>query len=271
MKLTSAFWISGVAYDLLIEQKYDIINYIEILKFTKLPRYSEFLATFVVLNLFILIFFRVFKKLINNKENILLLSLASLAFTLLPYCNINLPWIDLIINTETKCYPLLPYMSFFFGGIYVAKYKPKFNTKIFLVMFLYSIAYFSLINHNYLLLASRYPASITFILGGYLFIYLYYYITKFICIKVEKNTLLDSISSIGEDTLSFLVISNLLIFITQYIIIEKSIKINILQTFIVYFIILLICCLYAKSKKKIYFIINNENKKINDKEERYVL
>ena len=190
-RITVAFWISGLFYKLLIIKKYNILDYIKMIFFLELPGYSEFLASFAVLNLLILSCFKFLKLLVKRSKNIILIAIVSLIFALLPKIDIDLPWINLLIKTGSVSFPILPYINLFFIGIYFAKEKPKFNVLSLLTSLLCFGIYFILKQQETMLvLSSRFPPGIMFVMASYVFIYLYYYISKYIVLKFETRKLL---------------------------------------------------------------------------------
>jgi len=197
-KLIIVFYISGVTYDLLIEKNYEILNYVKILVFLKLPGYSEFLAAFAILNLCILVFFKFLKKITESKKALIICAIISVLSTFMPYEKINFPWANLLIGTLSTSFPILQYTSLFLIGIYFAKYKPKFDIRIFLFTIICSVFYIIKFKAGIEPIAGRFPPRIAFIVGSYMFLYLYYYITLWICSKFSENKILDFIAFIRK-------------------------------------------------------------------------
>lgn len=183
-KLIVAFYISGFAYEFFINQDYEIEKYIKILCFLKLPGYTEFLATFAVLNVFILVFRSKLKKISQNNNYIVIGIIISAFFSIIPTVKENIPWANLFIKTQSVSFPLLPYLNLFFIGIYIAKNKPKFNIVICIIAcFMWNIHLIMFLKH----LETRFPISLTYIIGSYLYLYLYYYISNYICMKLKSS------------------------------------------------------------------------------------
>lgn len=184
LKLNLIFYISGFCFDFFALRNMDLKNYVNILFFIRLPGYSEFLATFAVLNLFMLIFKNKIKKICKKNENIIIICLISLLFTLLPAIETSIPWVNLFIKTNIASFPLLPYLNLFFIGVYFAKNNPKFKIHILFISFSMLQIYLLM---DCLYLAERFPISLAYIIGSYIFIYLYYFVAEYLS-KVFKNS-----------------------------------------------------------------------------------
>lgn len=190
---------------MLIEKNYNISNYIRIILFFELPGYSEFLATFVVLNLFILIFFTLFKKIAENKIYLILFSELSLLVNFMPKINMDFPWKSLIIGDGTISFPILQYMSLFLAGIYFARVRPKFNIKVLIITVLLFIIHCIMEKQGIASLAGRFPPGMTFITGSYIFIYMYYFISKYIGEKFENYKWINLITLIRRKYTAILI------------------------------------------------------------------
>lgn len=186
-RLTIAFWISGFLYDYLMLKNNDVINYIKILFFLKLPGYSEFLATFAIIDLFVLMFINQLKFICKNSNYLFLCIGVSLIFTILPCVNNQIPWINLLLKTNDIAFPILPYISLFFVGIYFAKNKPKFSFIVFIIV---AIIIAILIKKDVFGVSNRFPISMQYIIGSSCLVYLYYYLSKLICNKLERNSII---------------------------------------------------------------------------------
>lgn len=183
-KLILVFYVSGFFYDFFIQRNHKISNYINILCFLRLPGYSEFLATFALLYLFILVFRNRLRKISQKNNYILICIVVSLLFTIIPPVAIYIPWINLILKTRSISFPLLPYLNLFFIGMYIAKNKPKFNVRMLLILFIMWYIHLIMFLYN---LERRFPVSLSYIIGSYLYLFLYYHISTYVCMKIKSE------------------------------------------------------------------------------------
>lgn len=66
-RLLICFYISGYGYVFLMTDDTDIVELLKVLLLWRIPGYSEFLLSFAMLNLVILVFFNVFRSISVNK------------------------------------------------------------------------------------------------------------------------------------------------------------------------------------------------------------
>lgn len=262
LKLIIAFWISGLVYNFLIEKDYNSINYIKILFFLKLPPYSEFLAAFIVINILLLLFFNLIKKISQNNIAIISLIVISLLLTLIPYKNIKFNWSELYFNTEKISFPIISYLSLFLFGICFSKYKPKFSIKLSIVMCIYFFICIILEKYYFKNWIIRFPPSLGYIILSFIPIYFYYYITKIIANILQENKFFNEIIIIGRYTLYFLLMSNIIIFIKKWMLNLGLIKIYKYSLLLIYFeivIVIYICMKIFVFIKKDLFEKNKKN------------
>ena len=189
------YFISGFLYEYLIRKNRVFFDYIKILFFLKLPCYSEFLLTFAILNVIILIFRKQLKKISENKIYMFICIAISIIFVLVEPIKKEIPYIYLLFKTNVMSFPILPYINLFFFGIYFAKYKPKFDREICIV--LYGLLCFHIIMNSEGF-ATRFPVNIAYISGSYAFIYIYYYIFNYIESKLNNKKWMGYISFIRK-------------------------------------------------------------------------
>lgn len=245
-KIIISFWIVGIAYNFFVNKDCNYLNYIKILFFSKFPPYSEFLMTFVIINLILLIFFNFIKKICQNDTRILIIILISLIFTILPYKNINFYWSELLIRTEKISFPVMPYISLFFVGVYFSKYKPKFSIKISIILCAYSLICLILKKCCFNNLFVRFPPNFAFITLSFVPLYFYYYVAGKISTIFEKNKMFNKLILMGRYTLYFLIISNIIIFIKIWMIDKGLINIKRYDFLLIYIEILVFACLSIK-------------------------
>lgn len=210
-----AYYISGLAYTVLVDGTFNLRILVRILCFQKIPKYSEFLLSFAFIYPLIYIFSKIFKKM--TSIHYLVLALLSFIFTFFDYSNIKIPLLGVFIGTTAfACFPIIQYSSYFLAGEYLAK-KDKVLDKLILGITLLGFTIFIGSIYIFKQLPERFPPSIFWIIGGYLFVYTYFILSKYLasCLK-ETNLIL----SIGANSLIYLVGSNLVIF-TCYNILSK--------------------------------------------------
>lgn len=245
IKLLIAFYISGISYFVIVYRSLDIFKIAEIFWLLYIPNYSEFLASFMILNLIILIFFNYFKKILENKKIFITCIVISLILTCIPYNLMKHPWLSLIIGRNGICFPILQYMSLFLFGMYFAKFKPRFRISTMLFTLIAFIIFEIGVSNNWNLVG-RFPPKILWIVGSYFFIYILYYFSVYICKRYEESNFLNFILFIGRNTLIFLIISNLIIFIFHRYIPYK--EVNVFLAINIYIFVTGMCYICSKIK-----------------------
>lgn len=207
IKTIGMFYISGIAYTVLVSHQFSFSSIIDIIIFKVIPNYSEFLLSFAFL--YPLVFLFALAKQKVKQVHLILIFTLSLFLTLIDYDTIKIPILGVFVGTNTfACFPIVQYISYFLAGIYMATHHKVIDKYIIIISimgFCY-FAFFCLNNHN---LPSRFPPTACWIVGGYIFVYLYYIISN----KISKYFIrLKFLFEIGQNTLVFLVISNIVIF-----------------------------------------------------------
>ena len=206
-----AFYLSGIAYTLLVANDFSFKSIIKILLLQKIPAYSEFLVSFAFLYPLIFLYTKIIHKTgkrINDSYYIILV-IASLLLTRIDYSAITIPILGILIGTDSfACFPIIQYLSLFIAGQYLASRDKVFDKYILSGSFLGFAVFLGYIV-IYDTLPQRFPPSTLWITGGYLFVYLHYIASK----KLQKlYRKCDVFLMIGSNSLVFLVISNLVIF-----------------------------------------------------------
>lgn len=117
-----------------------------------------------------------------------------------------------LVGTTTYCsFPLLSYSGYFIAGSLLAKYQVTFNKWL---LFVSGVAtgIFCACCKVQGRAPGRFPPTVCWIVGGGLFIYIYYCIFKLIS---QKGKEIKAFTFIGRHTLVWLTISNLLIFFVR--------------------------------------------------------
>lgn len=221
LKLLFAFYVSGIAFIALVENKifrWDFIKEILLLRY--IPGWSEFLIAFAVLMVVELVLFRMFQRLKGK----LLFAIAGISFlsTFIPYERITNPLAALLIGTvHYNTFPIVPYLFYFAFGVMVCKWadnplvETRKNQKLsFVLCTIASLAamFFAYLHNGQ---PMRFPPTWMYVFGGLLFVYSYYLVTKWITDK-KKNKVagiaFEYLCSVGSKSLFYLLVSNLIIF-----------------------------------------------------------
>lgn len=215
LRILIAFYISGLAYVILVQQKifrWDFIT--EILLLKKFPGWSEFLASFAAVLLVGILLFPVLKRM--NRWMMGAVVIISAVSCFLPYDRVHNSWLALFVGSrDFITFPVLQYGVFFAAGIWMCKKKIGWNLWILLGSIAASVPYLYIYLHDGYL-PERFPPSVYFIGGGCVFVYLYYLLSIGLEKTREKNRVLEWIASYleqtGRDSLHYLLMSNILIF-----------------------------------------------------------
>lgn len=239
LKTLVAFYISGLGYQFLIQKDFSLISISKLVILDLMPGYSEFLAGFFVLNLLTLIFFNQLKRIVKSKMTVLGIIFLSLISTQIPYDHVPTLQIGLLIgSTKFSSFPIIQYLGYYLLGMYFQQYKVKFNYKFVIVSILCSIIFLQYVIANHIP-PTRFPPSLRWIIGASGVLYGYYSISIWLSKKIKSN---NCIYLIGEKTLYFLVISNLMIFTFRGIF---NFQVNTTQTFFLFIAILVLCYLVS--------------------------
>lgn len=256
IKTLICFYISSCVYLFCVSYTFNIYTFLDIILLKSVAGYSEFLLSFALLYLIIYISFKYIKIIISKKIYLIMYTIVSLLLTFIPYHLITNNILGSIIGTtKFSSFPIMQYSSYFIIGAFIAKNKIIFN-KYILIFSILGTAFYYIYYLIFNLIPSRTPPNIFWITGAYLYIYLYY----IYCKKVDKKPFKIGIENIGKNTLLYLIVSNVFIFVLRYL--TRSIYIfNTQYVCLIYFVIILIIILICN------FIQNNiiQNKFIQSK------
>ncbi|UOQ46595.1 hypothetical protein MUN88_10795 [Gracilibacillus caseinilyticus] len=211
LKTLLAFYLSGIAFQLYVgEQPLNLDTIWPIVLLQVIPGWSEFLIAFALIIVFGVILFHGFRSL--SKRPVLLWATAAILLlaTWIDHSEIKSVYMGLLIGTDQfPTFPVLPYMPFYLIGIYFAKYRIGFRWKYLLFSMLgTSLFVYYLASHDFQL-PDRFPPTVYWITGSTFFLYIYYLISK----SMDKwSVRLKYLRIIGENTLFYLLISNMFIF-----------------------------------------------------------
>ena len=210
LKLLTAFYISGIAFRILFEKKaIDILDILKIILLADIPGYSEFLASFAIITLLALVLFKLIKTILSNKLYFWLLNIFLLLTTFIPYEQITINQIGLLIGTNKfACFPVIQYSPLYLIGIYFARHQIKFNRMALLISSAFTLSFISYFLYTHKL-PNRFPPSLFWIVGSALFLYIYFLGSNLLAAKLKKIELLDKL---GKNVLFYLLVSNIFIF-----------------------------------------------------------
>lgn len=233
-KTLVAFYISGICYCAILKRGISESWILKILLLEKIPGYSEFLISFALVSLVGLIFFIPLQKLLKHKWLALGGGMLLLLTTFIPYQKVTCTQLGLLIGTKKfAAFPVLQYFPLWLAGAFFAKYKIKWNRNIFVTTFWCSVTYL-ISKHFKSPLLVRFSPSALWIISPLFFIYCYYLSSNFF----SKYTWTTSIIKIGQNTLFYLLSSNIIIFILTTLEMNKiSLFYSILLTILILFII----------------------------------
>ncbi len=215
LKSLLAFYICGIGYYV----RGTVQDWESVILLQRLPGMTEFLFSFSLMYILILIFRGQLKKLsLENGIGISVISLA--AIVIFPFEIITDPVMGSIFGTTSYySFPLMAYLVYFIMGSLLAKYQVVFEKCLFLLTCVSTGTFFYFCRRNGTL-PGRFPPTVWWILGGSLFIYIYYCIFKLIS---QKGMEIKPLVFMGRHTLVFLVVSDLLLFILWNNLIDEKI------------------------------------------------
>lgn len=214
-----AFYFSALTWKVLINHQLSIKSFLAILLLLRVPPYSEFLLTFFLAGLVFFIFKKQMAFIILNGKNMLWVIFGLLLLSLLPFLNIyptvtlfGKPvqldfYIGLVLGSSDSYFPLVSYFIFFILGMWFQKNKTGFSKTIALVSLtgtLIFIIYFILFNKA----PKRFPPSPVWTIGSLAFVYGYFLLSR----KIKSRLLHPFLNTVGENSLIYLLLSNVLIF-----------------------------------------------------------
>lgn len=205
--LLLAAWISAFAFALLVDRApLTWALGLDVLSLRRLFGWSEFLASFFMLYLLLALF----------RPLILRMALDPLSFGLAVALAFASTWIvvdlwlpasaTLVGTTLFASFPLLPYLPWFLVGIRLGRSGGKLSRGYWAVAVLCSGALAFHVQQAGVL-PGRFPPTVLWVIGPALALALYWALARFLAARMPKVLLLP-----GRHVLSYLLVSNLLIF-----------------------------------------------------------
>lgn len=209
-RLLLAFYASSFFYCIYVERMpLRMDKALELLLFKRLAGWSEFLFSFVLVMLLEIALLPLLRK--KSRRILVVLGLVSVVICMLPHREAGPIAGSLVGGMYDPYFPVLPYLLFFFIGVYFAQEKISYRTEVLAVAVLCS-GYFVM---DWLILKqslpSRFPLSLAWLLGPMLALYLYYLLAGYL----EKRAALGVFAyfrKMGRSSLYYLLLSNLLLF-----------------------------------------------------------
>ncbi|MFU0799038.1 MAG: hypothetical protein ACFWUE_00010 [Xylanivirga thermophila] len=239
IKTLIAFYISGILFRVLFEGKpLNISTILPIIGLFDIPGWSEFLISFTLFTIIEIIFYDQLKKIIVNKQIVTISVIVFLLMCFIPYERVNIAQIGLLIGTtKFAAFPIVQYMPFYIIGMYFAKNSIEINRKILILSagLTACTVIHSIINKS---IPERFPPSLLWIIAPCFILYLYYILSKYM-VKYDKLKVVTLIGEIGENSLFFLLLSNIFIFALAG---TRSIPLlNTVESFLIAFLIIMTC------------------------------
>lgn len=204
IKTLLAFYVSGT-FSLLLIQKAGFINIVDMILIRNIPGYSEFIVSFAFVYLVNIFLFKPIKKLVQNKIKFIIVAILCLAFTGFNYGTVINDFFGVFVGTyRFSSFPIIQYGFYFLIGFYVSEHKIFFNFYIYFISLGCTFLFFLYVGF-YGFYPSRFPPSLTWVVGGFFIIYTYY----LVCKLIKRFSFLEIA---GKHSLSFLLISNVLLF-----------------------------------------------------------
>lgn len=244
-----AFYISGIAYRLIIGKATIVINtMVNIILLNDIPGWSEFLISFTYFNVITLMLFKPLKKIVGNKKIFFITIIILLLTCFIPYEIVKNNQLGILIGTKKNaCFPILQYMPFYILGMYFKKYNLGFSKIALIISFLLtSLPVFQYIRSNKI--PDRFPPSIMWIIAPAFILYVYFLISKF-CVQYKE--ILSPIVILGQNVLIALLLSNIFIFTLRSL--SKSLILDtkycmLLEIILLLTIIFIVKIVYIESK-----------------------
>ncbi len=210
VKILIAYYISGICfYAFAKDMIYNPDTVLDVILFRAFPGWSEFLVSFVMLNLLVIIFFKLIKK--ANYVVLIIWAAVSVLLCFIPYEAVTSSVLSLFIgSTHFVTFPVLQYSVFYIAGVVVAKKGLKPNFKMFIISLIPTVAfivYYAVGGHQ----PSRFPPHFLYIFGSAL-VLVFYFFVSYKLLRFKDTRVVKLLEQFGGDSLYYLLISNILIF-----------------------------------------------------------
>jgi len=207
-KLLLAFVVSGVAYRYFIPRSLDPSSALQILLLLDIPAYSEFLASFFVVSVVFALGSAGFSWLIASPLRVAVATAACFAVSLLPPPQVESATLSVFVGAgEIPCFPVVQFLPYFLCGLFFSRKKIVWSLPFGIGSAALSAALVIFFVATRVL-PRRFPPEFLWVAGAAGFVYAYYLLATFLARRVYWRAL----DAMGENTLFYLVVSNVLLF-----------------------------------------------------------
>lgn len=212
-KTLCSFYISALFFRIIKsgEWKFDLNNIISIILLKDIPVYSEFLIAFSLVSVIILVFYKYVKAVMGNGWIVMLSLALFLPYYLVPK-DISI-YSGLFIGSYSHAlFPVVCYFPFFLFGGFISINREYLNYKVLITSMLCTFL-FLYYTYRFHQIPSRFPPSPIWLAGAAFPIYVYYLLFDWLGKKDISSKFSKWFFSIGDNSLFYLLTSNLIIFI----------------------------------------------------------
>ncbi len=247
IKTLLAFYVSGTV-SLLLLQNAKFVNIIDLILIRNIPGFSEFIISFAFVFLVNIFLFKPIKKLCRSKIKFSIIAVLCLLFTGFNYSTVTSDFFGVFLGSNRfNCFPIVQYGFYFLLGFYLSENNIVFDIKLFFIS-LFSSLLLLLHVAKFGYLPSRFPPSLSWVLGSFFTVYCYF----LLCKVIRKFTILELA---GKHSLAFLLISNIILFILNKLIGEPPFN-RIIFNIILFALIMGVCYLYIYLRKLVIKVFN---------------
>lgn len=215
-----AYFISAASWAVLIDHDATVYRMLSIALLINPSPYSEFLLAFFIMTGLYFGLRPVLTKLTLTGTNVIITCIILLLLSSIHYGNyyptIEIGgkkvfadyYIGLLLGSPRSSYfPILHYLIFFLMGLWFKKSGIRFSWIMLGITMvgLFLLAAYRILFHE---MPSRFPPSPFWIVGSFFFIYVYLLVSK----TIKDNFLSRYLNLIGENTIVYLVLSNVFLF-----------------------------------------------------------
>ena len=217
IKSLLTYYLSGFSAYLLLSPRFlgkpypiTLDEILQLITFSKVAWFSEFLLTFFLITGLVLIFFEGFKHLANSPLAMLYLGFVCLLTSLVLPADLIVPQpMSLLIGTKNYfIFPVVQYLPIFLIGIYFSKYQVSWSRAVLALSLSGTGLFIGYYVWNRAMPAEFLP-SFYWLVGSYGLLYGYYIAAKWL---EHRPIPIKWLLSIGRNTLFYLIISNFILF-----------------------------------------------------------
>ena len=211
VKTMLTYFASAIAYVFFIKQDLTASVLRDILLFRYVVEYSEFILSFAAIYIVVFLFAGPLGRL--TKPAWIVLVLMSLASTFIPYERVREPLLAVFTgSTLFSSFSIFQYFCYFITGVYFAKSGMRYNKWLMLLCAVGTLGFIAwrIVFHDY---PSRFPPSLLWICGGFLFVYCAF----IFCRHIPVNAVTKLLAVMGRDSLYYMLFSNIVLFALRWL------------------------------------------------------